>query len=83
MDITSIQMGEVVENKEAAIRRQYKNDFNDITIRADVTEIPTHQLVGKLVTTNLFVDMDAETKTIDPNDDNDLDAVGKDSNVSH
>ena len=31
--------------------------------------IPKHQLVGKLVTTNLFADYDAETKTIDPNDD--------------
>ena len=40
-----------------------------------------HQLVGKLVTINLFVDMMQKQKTIDPNDDNDLDAVGKDSNV--
>lgn len=39
--------GEVVENKEAAIRRQYKNDFNDTT-RADVTEIPNAPVGWKI-----------------------------------
>ena len=72
--------GEVVENKEAAIRRQYKNDFNDTT-RADVTEIPNAPVGWKISDNQSIRGYDAETKTIDPNDDNDLDAVGKDSNV--
>ena len=72
--------GEVVENKEAAIRRQYKNDFNDTT-RADVTEIPQAPVGWKISDNQSIHGYDAETKTIDPNDDNDLDAVGKDSNV--
>jgi len=72
--------GEVVENKEAAVRRQYKNDFNDTT-RADVTEIPQAPVGWKISDKQSIRGYDAETKTIDPNDDNDLDAVGKDSNV--
>ena len=72
--------GEVVENKEDAIRRQYKNDFNDTT-RADVTEIPQAPVGWKISDKQSIRGYDAETKTIDPNDDNDLDAVGKDSNV--
>ena len=72
--------GEVVENKEAAIRRQYKNDFNDTT-RADVTEIPNAPVGWKISDNQSIRGYDAETKTIDPNDDSDLDAVGKDSNV--
>ena len=72
--------GEVVENKEAAVRRQYKNDFNDTT-RADVTEIPQVPVGWKISDNQSIHGYDAETKTIDPNDDNDLDAVGKDSNV--
>ena len=72
--------GEVVENKEDAIRRQYKNDFNDTT-RADVTEIPQAPVGWKISDNQSIHGYDAETKTIDPNDDNDLDAVGKDSNV--
>ena len=72
--------GEVVENKEAAVRRQYKNDFNDTT-RADVTEIPNAPVGWKISDNQSIRGYDAETKTIDPNDDNDLDAVGKDSNV--
>ena len=72
--------GEVVENQEAAIRRQYKNDFNDTT-RADVTEIPKAPVGWKISDNQSIRGYNAETKTIDPNDDNDLDAVGKDSNV--
>ena len=72
--------GEVVENKEDAIRRQYKNDFNDTT-RADVTEIPQAPVGWKISDNQSIRGYDAETKTIDPNDDSDLDAVGKDSNV--
>ena len=72
--------GEVVENKEDAIRRQYKNDFNDTT-RADVTEIPQAPVGWKISDNQSIHGYNAETKTIDPNDDNDLDAVGKDSNV--
>ena len=72
--------GEVVENKEDAIRRQYKNDFNDTT-RADVTEIPQAPVGWKISDKQSIHGYNAETKTIDPNDDNDLDAVGKDSNV--
>ena len=72
--------GEVVENKEAAVRRQYKNDFNDTT-RADVTEIPQVPVGWKISDNQSIRGYDAETKTIDPNDDSDLDAVGKDSNV--
>ena len=72
--------GEVVENKEDAIRRQYKNDFNDTT-RADVTEIPQAPVGWKISDNQSIRGYDAETKTIDPNDDNDLDAVGTDSNV--
>ena len=72
--------GEVVENKEDAIRRQYKNDFNDTT-RADVTEIPNAPVGWKISDNQSIRGYDAETKTIDPNDDSDLDAVGKDSNV--
>ena len=72
--------GEVVENKEDAIRRQYKNDFNDTT-RADVTEIPQAPVGWKISDNQSIHGYNAETKTIDPNDDNDLDAVGTDSNV--
>ena len=72
--------GEVVENKEDAIRRQYKNDFNDTT-RADVTEIPQVPVGWKISDNQSIHGYNAETKTIDPNDDNDLDAVGTDSNV--
>ena len=72
--------GEVVENKEEAIRRQYKNDFNDTT-RADVTEIPQAPVGWKISDNQSIHGYDAETKTINPNDDNDLDAVGTDSNV--
>ena len=72
--------GEVVENKEDAIRRQYRNDFKDTT-RADVTEIPQAPVGWKISDNQSIHGYDAETKTIDPNDDNDLDAVGKDSNV--
>jgi len=72
--------GEVVENQEDAIRRQYKNDFNDTT-RADVTEIPKAPVGWKISDNQSIRGYNAETKTIDPNDDNDLDAVGKDSNV--
>ena len=72
--------GEVVDNKEDAIRRQYKNDFNDTT-RADVTEIPSAPVGWKISDNQSIHGYDAETKTIDPNDDNDLDAVGTDSNV--
>ena len=72
--------GEVVENKEEAVRRQYKNDFNDTT-RADVTEIPQAPVGWKISDNQSIHGYDAETKTINPNDDNDLDAVGTDSNV--
>ena len=72
--------GEVVENKEEAVRRQYKNDFNDTT-RADVTEIPQAPVGWKISDKQSINGYDAETKTINPNDDNDLDAVGTDSNV--
>ena len=72
--------GEVVENKEEAVRRQYKNDFNDTT-RADVTEIPQAPVGWKISDKQSIHGYDAETKTINPNDDNDLDAVGTDSNV--
>ena len=72
--------GEVVENKEDAIRRQYRNDFKDTT-RADVTEIPQAPVGWKISDNQSIHGYDAETKTIDPNDDNDLDAVGTDSNV--
>ena len=72
--------GEVVENKEDAVRRQYKNDFNDTT-RADVTEIPQAPVGWKISENQSIHGYDAETKTINPNDDNDLDAVGTDSNV--
>ena len=72
--------GEIVENKEEAVRRQYKNDFNDTT-RADVTEIPQAPVGWKISDKQSIHGYDAETKTINPNDDNDLDAVGTDSNV--
>ena len=57
-----------------------KNDFNDTT-RADVTEIPQAPVGWKISDNQSIHGYNAETKTIDPNDDNDLDAVGKDSNV--
>ena len=55
--------GEVVENKEEAVRRQYKNDFNDTT-RADVTEIPQAPVGWKISDKQSIHGYDAEPKLL-------------------